>query len=330
MSPLVCVLLLAVSALALPLDEATLDAQWEEWKITHKREYNGLNEDSIRHAVWEKNARMVQAHNQEAALGMHSFELGMNHLADMTSEEIVAKLTGLLVPSNPDPRSSTRGQNGHVSAMPTGVDYRTKGMVTSVKDQGSCGSCWAFSSVGALEGQLAKKTGKLVDLSPQNLVDCVTENAGCGGGYMTSSFQYVEDNGGIDCEAAYPYVAEDQPCRYNSSAVAAECTGFVQIPTGSEEALKAAVFHEGPVAVGIDASLSSFHLYRRGVYNDANCNKDNINHAVLVVGYGRKNGQHWIVKNSWSELWGEKGYIRIARNRGNRCGIASLASYPLM
>ncbi|XP_044065451.1 cathepsin K isoform X2 [Siniperca chuatsi] len=275
----VCVLLLAASALG-HLDEASLDIQWEQWKVTHTKEYNGLDEEGIRKAIWEKNMRMIEAHNQEAALGMHSYELGMNHLGDM----------------------------------------------------GSCGSCWAFSSAGAIEGQLAKKTGQLLDLSPQNLVDCVTENDGCGGGYMTNAFKYVQENGGIDSEVAYPYIGEDQPCRYNSSGMAAQCKGYKEVPVGNEHALAVALFKVGPVSVGIDATLSSFQFYSKGVYYDRNCNKDDINHAVLAVGYGvnTKGKKYWIVKNSWGESWGRNGYILMARNRGNLCGIANLASYPIM
>ncbi|XP_068425581.1 cathepsin K [Clinocottus analis] len=325
----VCVLLLAASALS-HLDEAFLDSQWEEWKITHRREYNGLDEEGIRRAIWEKNTRMIEAHNQEAALGMHSYELGMNHLGDMTSEEVSEKMTGLQVPMNSE-RSFTSPDHT-VSKLPKSIDYRKKGMVTAVKDQGSCGSCWAFSSAGALEGQLAKTTGKLLDLSPQNLVDCVTENNGCGGGYMTNAFKYVQENEGIDSDEAYPYAGEDQPCRYNSSGRAAECKGYIEVPVGDEQALAKAVYKVGPISVGIDAALGTFQFYQKGIYYDRNCNKEDINHAVLAVGFGvnSKGMKYWIVKNSWSDKWGKQGYVLMARNRGNLCGIANLASYPIM
>ncbi|XP_034409137.1 cathepsin K [Cyclopterus lumpus] len=327
----VCALLLLAASALSRLDEASLDAQWGEWKLAHRREYNGLDEEGIRRAVWEKNARMIEAHNQEAALGLHSYELGMNHLGDMTSEEVTEKMTGLQVPMNSE-RGLAPALDLAVSNLPKSIDYRKKGMVTPVKDQGSCGSCWAFSSAGALEGQLAKTTGKLLDLSPQNLVDCVTENSGCGGGYMTNAFTYVQENEGIDSEETYPYVGENQPCRYNSSGMAAECKGFQEIPVGDEQALARAVYKVGPVSVGIDAALGTFQFYQKGIYYDRNCNPDDINHAVLAVGFGvnAKGRKFWIVKNSWSEKWGKQGYILMARNRGNLCGIANLASYPVM
>ncbi|KAK0151372.1 Cathepsin K [Merluccius polli] len=322
-----CVLMLAAApALGHPMDEVTLDGPVGPGMITHHKEYNGLGEEGIRRAVWEKNLRMIAAHNEEAALGMHSYELGMNHMGDMTSEEVSERMMGLLMPLNRD-RTFTAAFDDKLVKLPKSIDYRKKGMVTPVKDQGSCGSCWAFSSAGALEGQLAKTTGTLRNLSPQNLVDCVTENSGCGGGYMTNAFSYVMQNGGIDSEESYPYVGQDQPCAFNISGVAADCKGYKQIPVGDEQALAPA-----PVSVGIDATLNTFQFYQRGVYYDRECNGDNINHAVLAVGFGvtPKGKKYWIIKNSWSESWGNKGYILMARNRGNLCGIANLASYPII
>uniref|UniRef100_H3CKZ4 Cathepsin K n=1 Tax=Tetraodon nigroviridis TaxID=99883 RepID=H3CKZ4_TETNG len=308
-----------------------LDSQWSQWKLTHRREYGSQNEEAIRRAVWEKNMHVVEAHNQEAALGMHSYELAMNHLGDMTSEEVLEKMTGLLVPMV-DQRNATMALNGSVQRLPRNLDYRKKGAVTAVKDQGACGSCWAFSSAGALEGMLAKKTGKLVDLSPQNLVDCVKENSGCGGGYMTNAFKYVATNKGLDSEAAYPYVGQEQPCQYKEAGKAVECRRYEEVPQGNEKLLAYALFKHGPVAIGIDATLTTFHLYSKGVYYDPDCNPEDINHAVLLVGYGvtRRGQQYWIVKNSWGTGWGTEGYILMARNRGNLCGIANLASYPIM
>uniref|UniRef100_A0A667ZEP7 Cathepsin K n=1 Tax=Myripristis murdjan TaxID=586833 RepID=A0A667ZEP7_9TELE len=338
MLPCVCVLLLAASTLGLQ-DEATLDAQWEQWKLTHRKEYNGLV-SGIRRAIWVKNMRMIEAHNQEAALGLHSYELGMNHLGDMTSEEVVEKMTGLQVPLNRE-RNFTMAMDDKLERLPKSIDYRRKGMVTAVKNQGSCGSCWAFSAVGALEGQLAKKTGQLVDLSPQNLVDCDTQSSGCKGGYKTKAFSYVQRNGGIDSEAAYPYqhnvsllsfFCTNNQCRYHRSGRAAQCKGFGEIPRGSEQLLAVALYKVGPISVGINASQSGFHFYKRGVYYDPGCSRAKNNHAVLAVGYGvTASGQkYWIVKNSWSKSWGDKGYILMARDRGNLCGIANLASYPIM
>lgn len=323
-------LILLGSAVTLAFDPVSLDSEWENWKTTHWKEYNGLGEEAIRRAIWEKNTRLIEAHNQEYELGIHSYELGMNHLGDMTVEEVAEKMLGLQVPVESD-ATNTYVPDDH-EKLPKSVDYRKLGYVTPIRNQGSCGSCWAFSSVGALEGQLMKTTGQLVELSPQNLVDCVKENDGCGGGYMTNAFNYVKTNQGIDSEEAYPYVGEDQQCAYNKSGKAAACRGFKEVQKGSERALTSAVAKVGPVSVGIDAMQSTFQFYKRGVYYDPNCDKENINHAVLAVGYGvtPKGKKYWIVKNSWGEEWGKQGYVLMARNRNNACGIANLASFPVM
>ncbi|XDV40401.1 hypothetical protein PO909_009493 [Leuciscus waleckii] len=325
------ILLVVWCGLAHTLDNLSLDEAWESWKITHRREYNGLDEESIRRTIWEKNMLLIEAHNKEYELGIHTYNLGMNHFGDMTLEEVADNVMGLQMPMYRE-STNTFVPGDTMEKLPKSIDYRKLGYVTSVKNQGSCGSCWAFSSVGALEGQLKKTKGQLVDLSPQNLVDCVTDNDGCGGGYMTNAFRYVADNQGIDSEEGYPYVGTDQQCAYNSSARAASCKGYKEIPQGNERALTAAVAKVGPVAVGIDAMQSTFLYYKSGVYYDPNCNKDDVNHAVLAVGYGvtPKGKKYWIVKNSWGEDWGKKGYVLMARNRNNACGIASLASYPVM
>nr|XP_048283948.1 cathepsin K [Myodes glareolus]XP_048283949.1 cathepsin K [Myodes glareolus] len=312
--------------------EEMLDTQWELWKKTHRKQYNSKVDEISRRLIWEKNLKHISIHNLEASLGVHTYELAMNHLGDMTSEEVVRKMTGLRLPP---PSQSHSNDTLYIpeweGRAPDAIDYRKKGYVTPVKNQGNCGSCWAFSSAGALEGQLKKKTGKLLNLSPQNLVDCVSENYGCGGGYMTTAFRYVQTNGGIDSEDAYPYVGQDQSCMYNPTAKAAKCRGYREIPVGSEKALKRAVARVGPISVSIDASLTSFQFYSRGVYYDENCDRENVNHAVLVVGYGvQKGNKHWIIKNSWGESWGNKGYILLARNKNNTCGITNLASFPKM
>ncbi|XP_029437298.1 cathepsin K-like isoform X2 [Rhinatrema bivittatum] len=325
----VLVLLLPV-VLAYQYPEASLDSQWEQWKITYHKQYNSKVDELQRRLIWEKNLKYITAHNLEFSLGMHTYELAINHLGDMTSEEVVKTMTGLKVPPRQSSSNFTDSDDGE-GLVPDSIDYRKKGYVTPVRNQGQCGSCWAFSSVGALEGQLKRKTGKLVSLSPQNLVDCVTKNDGCGGGYMTNAFEYVKENRGIDSEDAYPYTGEDGECRYNPRGKAAKCRSYKEVTEGSEKALKRAVARVGPISVGIDASLPSFQSYSKGVYYDPDCNVDDINHAVLVVGYGVQKGKkYWIIKNSWGKEWGNKGYILMARDKNNTCGIANLASYPRM
>ncbi|XP_063055372.1 cathepsin K [Engraulis encrasicolus] len=329
---ILCVCMTLVGAALAHLNHLSLDREWDSWKLEHRKEYNGLGEESIRRSIWEKNMLMIEAHNQEYELGIHTYELGMNHLGDMTLEEVREKLMGLQTPMYRDPNNTFTPDVRDYQRLPKSVDYRKQGYVSSVKNQGGCGSCWAFSTVGSLEGQMMKTTGQLVDLSPQNLVDCVKENDGCGGGYMTNAFKYVISNGGIDSEQAYPYAGVDQECAYTESGRAATIKGYKEVKEGDERALTVAVAKVGPVAIGIDASLGTFLYYKKGVYFDRDCDKENINHAVLAVGYGvtAKGKKYWIVKNSWGEEWGNQGYILMARNRNNACGIANLASYPIM
>ncbi|XP_040474724.1 cathepsin S [Falco naumanni] len=330
MKLLASIAFLATLAVALGLPDPTLEWHWQLWKKTYGKEYHHKREEEERRATWERNLRLVTLHNLEHSLGLHSYELGMNHLGDMTSEEVAALLTGLNVASRPKPSSTYRPRPG--SEVPDTVDWREKGCVTDVKNQGACGSCWAFSAVGALEGQVKLKTGKLVSLSAQNLVDCsmMYGNKGCSGGFMTRAFQYIIDNQGIDSDDSYPYTAQNGTCQYNASACAATCSKYVELPYADEAALKDAVANIGPVSVAIDATQPTFFLYKSGVYDDPRCTQE-VNHAVVVIGYGTLNEKdYWLVKNSWGVHFGDQGYIRMSRNHANHCGIASYASYPLI
>lgn len=205
--------------------------------------------------------------------------------------------------------------------------------MTPIKNQQQCGSCWAFSTTGSVEAQHALKTGKLVSLSEQNLVDCSGQegNSGCEGGLMTQGFQYIIDNKGIDTEASYPYTAEDGTCQFNASNIGATIKSFTELPHGDEKALQNAVSKVGPISIGIDASNDSFQSYTDGIYDEPNCSSTQLDHGVLIVGYGTENGKdYWLVKNSWGTVWGIKGFIKMSRNAKNQCGVATDASYPIV
>ena len=266
-------------------------------------------------------------HNENA--DKFGYTLEMNKFGDLDAGEFANIYNGY--------RSRRRSSNTTAKFVATGaqlpdeVDWRTKGCVTGVKNQGQCGSCWAFSATGSLEGQHQLKTGNLVSLSEQNLVDCSGKygNDGCNGGLMDDAFEYIKANHGIDTEASYPYVARDERCRFNPSNVGATDTGYVDIKHDDENALQEASATIGPISVAIDASHSSFQMYSGGVYYEPSCSSTQLDHGVLVVGYGTDNGEaYWLVKNSWGTDWGMKGYIMMSRNRDNNCGIASEASYP--
>uniref|UniRef100_A0AAQ6IFD4 Cathepsin K n=1 Tax=Anabas testudineus TaxID=64144 RepID=A0AAQ6IFD4_ANATE len=476
----ICVILLAASKLSFCLDEVSLSAQWEEWKITYGKDYKDPDEEEYRRNIWEQNMYLIEVHNQEAKEGKHSYKLGMNHNGDKVPEEMAEKMAehnrmsrnhilkkmaekmlendrmaryeilkkialkmaendkiyrthileeiaekmaeksnilrhhvlkdmaeelmendgiltndilGELAKKMVENSKILRNQilkimswrmvdydrilrvdiyeemtkkmaeydkmsitnvlkemvrkmaeynwmsrnyakfiyskdqdtynqeatqevsqectkdfdcmssekNDDTGSLPKSVDYREDGIVTGVKDQGNCGSCWAFSAAGALEGQLAKKTGQLLELSPQNLVDCVPENSGCDGGHPDFAFEYVQENGGIYSEEDYLYVGKEQECHNKSSARVAQCKGMKWIPEGDEDALAEALIEVGPLSVVINTGDEKFQFYKSGVYYNPECDEDDLSHAVLLVGYGEtaKGEKYWIVKNRW-------------------------------
>ncbi|XP_065368699.1 procathepsin L-like [Calliphora vicina] len=211
--------------------------------------------------------------------------------------------------------------------QPTSIDWRDQGAIGPVQDQKACGSCWAFSTTGALEAHYFLKYNESITLSEQNLIDCSTENSGCQGGWMLSAYDYVRLNGGINPESKYPYEAVDGPCRFQSDYIAATCEGYNKIRENDEQHLLEAVASVGPIAVAIAVNSNFMNYY---IYDDPDCT-DHVNHAVLVVGYGTENDQdYWLVRNSWSSEWGEGGYIKMTRNKDNQCAIAKYGSYPLV
>ncbi|XP_072546261.1 procathepsin L-like isoform X1 [Salminus brasiliensis] len=329
---------LAVAALVAVASAASIsleDLEFHAWKLKFGKIYHSVEEESQRKLTWMTNRKLVLVHNMLADQGVKTYRLGMTYFADMDNNEYRKMFASCLGAFNrTKARSATtflRQAGG--APLPDTVDWRAKGYVTDVKDQKDCGSCWAFSATGSLEGQTFRKTGKLVSLSEQQLVDCSGKygNFGCGGGLMDQAFDYIKDNKGIDTEDSYPYEAVDGDCRFKSDSVGATCTGYVDITSGDEKALQEAVATIGPISVAIDAGHSSFQLYESGIYNEPDCSSSDLDHGVLAVGYGTDNGQdYWLVKNSWGLDWGSKGYIQMSRNKNNQCGIATASSYPLV
>ncbi|KAL3884397.1 hypothetical protein ACJMK2_024536 [Sinanodonta woodiana] len=313
------------------LSVSALDIEWQEFVCSHNKTYSA-HEESERYAVWKENVLAINRHNSKADQGIHTYWLRMNEYGDLTNEEYFRLRTGFEMSGSIERRGSVFKYT-NLTEYHREVDWRRKGYVTPVKDQGSCGSCYAFAATGALEGQHFRKTGKLVSLSEQNIVDCSFKeyNRGCHGGRRNWSFTYIKNNKGIDTEEAYPYEERVGPCRFRRSKVGATDRGYVDLPKNDEIALRHAVATIGPISVAIDAGSHDFRFYDHGIFDNPNCSNTKINHAVLVVGYGTRDGlDYWIVKNSWGREWGEKGYILMSRNNDNQCCIACEASYPIV
>jgi cathepsin L len=325
--------LFGLGLLALASADTAKD-QFNEWKETFAVKYANAKEEASRYGQWMKNKAWVDDHNLQYQKGESTYTAGMNKFADLSSEEFASKyLSKVQDLKGPHPPMCTPSSIAANSTMRTSADWRTAGAVTPIKDQGQCGSCWAFSTVASLEGQWFMSSGNLVSLSEQNLVDCSQNwgNFGCNGGLMDQGFTYIHDNKGIDTEASYPYTAQDGTCVFNAANVGATLTSCFDIASGDEGALANSINLIGPIAVAIDASHISFQMYQSGVYYEPNCSPQFLDHGVTAVGYGTDatsgNDYYW-VKNSWGTSWGNQGYIQMSRNRNNNCGIATASSYP--
>ncbi|KAJ9584365.1 hypothetical protein L9F63_021292, partial [Diploptera punctata] len=294
-----------------------LHAEWALFKLKYGKHYESKAEEEFRMRIFLENKEKIAKHNAEYELGLHTYTLGINRFADQLHHEISGKMNGFDSKNAGSKRLGSTFITPENVVIPDEVDWRQKGAVTPVKNQGQCGSCWAFSAVGSLEGQHFRKTGNLTSLSEQNLIDCSADygNKGCYGGLMDYSFEYIKKNGGIDTEESYPYEAQLGKCRYNHSTIGATDTGYTDIKAGDEQMLKEAVATIGPISVVIDANADSFVFYESGIVCDPSCSSTQLNHAVLVVGYGtdeKTKQDYYIVKNSWGEIWGDKGYIKMA------------------
>merc|ERR1740117_1364424 len=327
---------------------------FQTWTETHSKQYTTEEEKIERSEIWMDNHERIESHNNQ--LPKPTFTLGHNEFSDMTSDEFsqhfrlgkyssgpeVSKQAAQNLVNDKAEIKTARHLNEDLDQqepleLPDFINWVDFGGVTPVKNQGACGSCWAFSTTGALEGAKFVKTGELTALSEQNLLDCDHKDLGCRGGLMDNAFKFDEKTGGLCSEEDYPYAAKQ-----GSVCNPMNCTDvpgtivetFYDVPPGKKTALVAALAMQ-PISVAIQADQFVFQFYKGGVLTDDSCGKaGQLDHGVLAVGYGSDldtNEPYFLVKNSWGDSWGENGFIRMSRKSKNdygMCAILKMASYP--
>jgi cathepsin L len=296
---------------------------YSQWKLTYGVSYDSSAEDLYRYEVFKKNYEIITSTNNKNL----SYTLALNKFADLTREEFKAMYCGF------DPSLKTPGNVTVLNSenLPTSVNWTAQGATTPIKNQGTCGSCWAFSTTGSLEGLNFLTNNVLLSFSEQQLVDCSLKygNLGCMGGEMDRAFKYVIKNG-IMLESEYPYKgALEIKCEYNASEVAFNITGYTDVTPKNVTQLMAAAAQQ-PVSIAVQADQASWQFYDGGIIS-SDCGQA-LDHGVLIAGYGTSsNGtDFWWVKNSWGEDWGIYGYLMIWRSQNDTCGVLDMPSYPTL
>merc|ERR1712159_74410 len=335
---------LVAAAAAGPLGESEYSALWNQFKADFGKNYALSEEHDARYSTFKDNVDFITSHNARAE--EHGYTVAINQFADMTKTEYSAMLTYKAENKKPNPVVVFDESN-----LADSVDWVAKGAVTPVKNQGQCGSCWAFSTTGATEGAYQIATGKLLSFSEQELVDCAGSygNQGCNGGLMDDGFKYLEAKGD-ELEASYSYTGKTGTCSTSKQSAAdgikaGKVTSYNDVTSDSVTQMMAAV-NKQPVSVAIEADQSGFQFYKSGVFSGT-CGT-NLDHGVLVVGYGTDSGKdYWKVKNSWGTTWGQEGYIMLAKGAKNattgrrllggggagkdgECGLLKQPSYPVV
>jgi len=333
-----------------------LMTKFEQWVGTHGKSYDSHEEKKNRMQIFANNDVLIEQHNSKEG---QTATLGHNDFSDMTRDEFAAhfKLGKYAGANAKAAQEAAAGriqkahdeQDGFASqirrslleqeevGLPENINWIEMGGVTPVKSQGTCGSCWAFSTTGALEGAKFVKTGELVPLSEQNLLDCDHEDMGCSGGLMDNAFKFDEKGGGLCSETDYPYLAKrNDECLTNCTDVPGTIVEtFIDVPPHNPMALCAALTMQ-PISVAIQADQFVFQFYKEGIITDDHCGaRGQLDHGVLAVGYGTEietGTSYYLVKNSWGPKWGVDGYVKIglkSKNQYGVCAILKMASFPI-
>jgi len=314
----------AIVAASIAFSGDAILGKFEEWKKEHNKSYDTVEKMTAAMSAFASNEEIIEKHNAQGL----SYKLGHNEFSDLTWEQFKATHMSELF-TNKAPKNMNRVHLTGLGPKPAdSVDWVSKGAVTPVKNQQRCGSCWAFSTTGSIEGAYQIATGKLQSFSEEDLVQCDHNgDQGCQGGLMDNAFEWVSTNG-LCTESDYPYTSGSGTtgtCKKTCKA-AVTLTGHKDVPAKDETALLSAVA-KAPVSIAIEADKSAFQLYKSGVLDSSSCGTK-LDHGVLVVGYGTDGGKdYWKVKNSWGSTWGEEGYVRMVRGK-DMCGLAMSASYP--
>jgi cathepsin L len=300
-------------------------ADFDAYMQKFGKAYNGDDEFATRKAIYEENMKWIEAEN---AKGTNTHTVGETQFTDLTNEEFKAQnIRGYKAQDKMLGELPYLGE--HETTESSGsVDWTTKGAVTKVKDQGQCGSCWAFSTTGGLEGAWEISSGQLISMSEQQFVDCDTSSAGCNGGNMNTAFQWAEKQT-VATESSYAYTARDGSCKssYSTAIPKGGVTGYKSVGSLFSKATVAkleSAIDLNPVSIAIEADQNSFQHYTGGILSSG-CGT-NLDHGVLAVGYNTAQG-YWLVKNSWGSSWGDAGYIKLSQT-GNVCGILNQPVYP--
>jgi C1A family cysteine protease len=300
---------------------------FSSWVSESGVKYRTQSEYQQRYRIWNENRREILAINSQNL----PYKVKLNKFSDLTQQEYEANYLGrLITPTTPAITSEPQFEG----TDPEELDWRQSGVMGPVKDQASCGSCWAFGALASVESFYSIATGAVTtyDFSEQQLVDCSRAygNRGCSGGWPSWATNYIRDYG-IMYTKDYKYTARDETCKADRSKFVVTCDGYTQLTAGNEVLMKTTLANRGPLSIAIYASRPGFRSYSSGVYYDTGCPRNSLNHAVTALGYGHdleSKLDYWIVRNSWGTSWGDKGHILMARNKGSNCGVADVVIYP--